>query len=731
MPVGLEEMPRPSGDNGRGLYGFPRAGWTGSKEGLDFWVNQLVELRVKWFKVLDSGGDSLALCEKLIDAEIFPLVRILRSDPPPNDTPEPNPGHIGDREEKAIRKLVAAGVRYFETNNEPDLVTEWKHGAIPDDAAETAKLVALNWLFDARIILDAGGHPALPAVSAPSSMDLMGALVSLGKQDILLEGCWIAIHNHCLNRPLAFPDDPVNRLGQPLTSEQYEFGPLTDWVWWNSELGRTETLEEINDTRAQLRNSAQTILDEHNGFRAFEYYDHLARNYLGRSIPIISTDGGYLVGRRTDPRYGRVTPELLRDQTVAMYDFMQRQAPDYYFAAVPRQLVSEDANDSNAWVGAFWKSAFMNGTDGKYGFPPFPVAGASVDDRLSVLEAVKAMPSLTRQQQSMRPQVATAQATPIRVAPMPVAGSSAQFAASDTHAMDQSSWQAKVTPDSVAEGGSMSAEDNKLAESTEQTPAPTPLALDPEQELLRELHDQKYPTRATTDEMPSEPPATLTDVSRNWPADIQMADTNEDVLNSRLAAPPIPTTNADSQGTNVVSPGIYAEEQAATAEPKAPEPAAQGTLDRVSVSPPPSLLFDAALLPMLNWDPRLDALHVTTVPAQVATGQVYWKLVRAEFLGPAECDGKHLIHYALEDEQGKSVPMQRVWQGWPEDRTDATTNDIGEASIPLWASFAPERGESGPYSAWVDGSPCDRVAGMGLPSKRHVSFMLTWRRTRA
>jgi hypothetical protein len=142
----------------------------------------------------------------------------------------------------------------------------------------------------------------------------------------------------------------------------------------------------------------------------------------------------------------------------------------------------------------------------------------------------------------------------------------------------------------------------------------------------------------------------------------------------------------------------------------------------------PTPLFAEALKPTLDWDPRLDALNITVEEAPVEPRQTYWRLVRAEYLSMEEANGKHHINYTLLDEQGKPVPFQRVWQGWPEDRTDATTNEQGEATIPLWASYAPDRQESGPYVAWIDGLPSDCVQGIGLPFKRQVSFALTWQR---
>jgi len=37
-------------------------------------------------------------------------------------------------------------------------------------------------------------------------------------------------------------------------------------------------------------------------------------------------------------------------------------------------------------------------------------------------------------------------------------------------------------------------------------------------------------------------------------------------------------------------------------------------------------------------------------------------------------------------------------------------------------------GMLGSYSAWADGLPSDKVTGMGLPMKQHVTYYLTFQR---
>lgn len=137
----------------------------------------------------------------------------------------------------------------------------------------------------------------------------------------------------------------------------------------------------------------------------------------------------------------------------------------------------------------------------------------------------------------------------------------------------------------------------------------------------------------------------------------------------------------------------------------------------------------------LDWDARLNGLNITFQEAQVAQGQLYWKLIRAHYLPegnePGQAGGRVNIYYTTLNENGQPIVAQRVWQEWPGDRASKMTGDDGVTDFNMSgdSSFSPDRGEHGPYTAYVDGLPSDKVAGMGLPLKRHVCFELTWRKT--
>ena len=342
----LKDFPRPPQDNRRGIH------WSASiyhpeGEDLRFWINELKEMNIKWVKLLDDGGgSSLKVCEALLAEGIMPVVRLYRH--------RPNPGHIGGREVETVKNLVALGVRYFETNNEPNLSCEWQNDYLPPNWLE---IVAENLIIDADIILSLGGLPAIPAVSVGTKADIFSEIAKR-RPDLFNAGIWAAIHNYTLNHPIDYPYDPVNQEGKPLTLEEYlSYGPV-DWVW------DYHPLELINEWREKDKNPGATVMDDPSCFLAFEWANALIVRACGHSIPIISTEGGPVVGWRDDRRYPRVTPALHRDMVLAIDDYMQRQAPPYYFAMCHWLIANYKIGhlnpvwESQAWYTDWWNDLF-------------------------------------------------------------------------------------------------------------------------------------------------------------------------------------------------------------------------------------------------------------------------------------------------------------------------------------------------------------------------------------
>ncbi|MGQ9489881.1 MAG: MSCRAMM family protein [Anaerolineae bacterium] len=348
----LEDYPRPKDDNRRGIH-WSASVYHPTGAALDFWISELQAMKIKWVKLLDDGGgSSLELCQRLLAADIMPVVRLYRL--------EPNPGHIGGREEETIRRLVAAGVRYFETNNEPDLDMEWQGGRRPPNWVD---VVVDNFIIDADKVQAAGGLPAVPATAAGTKADFVAAIVARGRADIFEKGAWVAIHNYTLNHPLDYPYDPVNQEGQPVSQEEYD--RLGSWAWE----GRPREL--INEWRRTDKNPGATLEDDPSCWLYFLLMDQMVVRALGYRVPIISTEGGPVVGWKQDRRYPRVDPFTHADWVVAITEFMQGtreihglRCPESYFAMCHWLIANYRMGflapiwESQCWYTDWWNTDF-------------------------------------------------------------------------------------------------------------------------------------------------------------------------------------------------------------------------------------------------------------------------------------------------------------------------------------------------------------------------------------
>ncbi len=331
----LHEFPRPPGDNGRGVH-WSISVYEWGKRDWDFWAQQLLEMKIKWVKMLDDGGGSaLPLARRLVDLGIMPVVRLY--------WPEQNPGNIGQRGRETVERYVEVGAMYFETNNEPDLELEWKERDKPPNWLD---IVVENFIIDADIILELGGYPAMPAFGVGTLRDPFGAVVERGRRDILDGGAWAAIHNYCLARPLEYPNDPVNLHGEPITEQEWHAAGGR-WAW---EIG----WEEVNRARMDFANPDADIMSDATCFRGFEQLNAYIVRAIGHSMPIMMTEGGYNVAQRAgttagdDPRYAKPTPLATSQMNLEMFKYIQgdrqvlgKEVPDYFFAAMPWLIAAQ------------------------------------------------------------------------------------------------------------------------------------------------------------------------------------------------------------------------------------------------------------------------------------------------------------------------------------------------------------------------------------------------------
>jgi len=350
----LHAYPRPANDTGIGMHwtvGYATA--AGLSKIREFWLPEMKSMGVKWVKIFNHDG-ALDFCELLLAEGIMPVVRIYR--------PSPNPGRMGVKELVHLDAMIRAGVRYFEFNNEPDVDAEWKGGRVPVNGLE---LTVENTIANLEIILERGGMPAIPAVANGSRWDLVGKIVGAGRKDLFDGPVWQAIHNYSRNRPLDYPYDIGNQEGAAFTERFY--GVLAA-ERWTEDAWRGRSLGEVNRLRFDRRSPGATVMDDHLCFLAYEYFDTLNRKHLGRSLPILSTENGYLVGEDVDPRYPAMSPDLHMAQTLEMCRILMgtsqrfKHAADYYFCTAFWLLANEQLGstspwwESHAWYSERWPS---------------------------------------------------------------------------------------------------------------------------------------------------------------------------------------------------------------------------------------------------------------------------------------------------------------------------------------------------------------------------------------
>ena len=144
----------------------------------------------------------------------------------------------------------------------------------------------------------------------------------------------------------------------------------------------------INEWRASDKNPGDTLVDDASCFLAFQLMDQMVVKTLGYPVPLISTEGGPVVGWKEDRRYPRIDPFLHAAAVVAISDFMQggreihgMRCPDSYFAMCHWLLGNYRLGFlSPGWESQSWYTDWWNGE--------FNLKG-----ELPVVAALKAMPN--------------------------------------------------------------------------------------------------------------------------------------------------------------------------------------------------------------------------------------------------------------------------------------------------------------------------------------------------
>lgn len=392
--VKLQTYARPPLDNGRGIHWSPSQYQWGRHE-WDKWQKRLREMGIKWVKVnVPPDYNAEAITKRLIDIEVMPVCRFIRK----------NPTRLGGAIEGSIERLVKLGVRYFETNNEPDADVEWEGYRRPRGWEE---IVVKNLIHDANRMANIGAYPAFVAFNCGPTEPRNPIRILLdqpGGKDIFDKGLWVSLHNYGKGRPFNYPNDRIRMFGDPVTAEEwYKQGQPDSWrnkdvdefVWHNM------SREEVNRLRREQKNPNITIMEDITGFRAYEYWNRLITQEGLHSIPIMMTEGGWETGDRLDPFYPEPTAQRASDLNYEMFRFLQGDVemtinqpdgsvksapvPDYLFAVMPWHMGEKEfgLDTSGQWEQGAW---FTHWYDQKFG----------LNGELPIIRMLRDLPSKTR-----------------------------------------------------------------------------------------------------------------------------------------------------------------------------------------------------------------------------------------------------------------------------------------------------------------------------------------------
>lgn len=331
----MTNYPKPEPDSGLGVHTSPNGDFPlGRSDNLiRDTINNLKKMGITWAKVVltqpyDTDWQQRAI-NALQQAGIMVIVRLFVHKPyPGNTTPE-----FYQQVRTAVIFWRARGVHYFELRNEPNLRdAEWEsdshwhgYGSLQGRAQRAAQL----FLQDAQVILAAGGIPLTPAL-APGGHDdderVWHEMCAYWRKVVahdLLRQCAIAEHNYTLNHPINYPYDTIN---------QKEYPGIGLWHGGQS-----------------------------NGFLKYRYRAKVFRDYMGFTIPVLSTEDGPLLWNHDDDRYPRVDEAVHRDMTLQIAEFMAWEAEEDYLCTafwLYGSKIFEAHGDPPPWEKDAWVSTY-------------------------------------------------------------------------------------------------------------------------------------------------------------------------------------------------------------------------------------------------------------------------------------------------------------------------------------------------------------------------------------
>lgn len=280
MATPLSYYPRPRHDTGLGFHDSSDVG--ASPPNAEAHARALRAAGISWYKILEAGGNKVERCRVYLAHDIQPIVRLYKHRPHPDYVVFPG----------EVARYVAAGVRYFEMGNEPNISPdEWREGAWPA-AADMGRIIAEQWISASAMVRREGGIPLVYAMTPEGTYAHAGGhrritrdfLTHLKMRGALgtLEGAGVAAHPRPHNNPPGTPSAAANTV------------TFDEWRWFAA----------------------------------------VYKEFLGWTPPLFATEHGYSIGDAQNTNFPRIDERLWADYNRELFERMNPSHPQ----ALPPEL---------------------------------------------------------------------------------------------------------------------------------------------------------------------------------------------------------------------------------------------------------------------------------------------------------------------------------------------------------------------------------------------------------
>ncbi len=290
-----------------------------------------------WVKLLAAGTEYADDAQYFLAHGITPIVRLYLG--------RYGAGPFSLDLQQRVLTFAQVGVKWFEFYNEPNVDVEWPEGYDPNwaDMDYAIRPMMDNWMNFAEYVASLGCYPgfvalaesATPQYAAVPWMDTFLTYIADNHfqrfQALLGSGMFCATHPLVANH--FYQEVPG---GGPLSMRQMGQEVGTD-PGWHFEYPYDPVSQAADPGRTVYGGTPKTPYGDPDGLVAMGrmFNERCAAIFGSQAIPVVGTEGGIIPFRdgvfQPDNRYPPYNEQSQAEATVAMYEWLAQQAPEWAF----------------------------------------------------------------------------------------------------------------------------------------------------------------------------------------------------------------------------------------------------------------------------------------------------------------------------------------------------------------------------------------------------------------